>query len=142
MVMRTVSEEATWTNEGSTSSSEQPAAKKTLLSALMATLDAALSYLHGCLESHYAQATQVAGRNDPAATKAHSATVTAALGACCPERGDGVSLEESNLENRLCLNMSLPRVLRWADCIEVVTKSLPFPLKVQIRGWSVLTKKA
>lgn len=79
MVLRTVSEEATWTNEGA-AASDQPAAKKTLLSALLATLDTYLSFLHGCLETHYMLAIQASKRNDQAAFRAHSAAVTAALG--------------------------------------------------------------
>ena len=79
MVVRMLSEEVTWTGEGS-GHSEAPESRRALLSALVENLDTALPYLHSCLGKHFMQAAEAAGRNDWQAAGAHSSAVKAALG--------------------------------------------------------------
>lgn len=78
LVLRMLSEEVTWMGEAG-ANSEAPEARRALLSALVGTLNTALPFLHGCLESHFIQASQALTSNDQEIYKAHSATVKAAL---------------------------------------------------------------
>ena len=82
MVLRLVSEEVSWTAEGTGAgaSAEVQAARREMLSAMMATLTATLAFLVGTLETQYGQAVQAADAGDMQAAKQSAATVSAALG--------------------------------------------------------------
>jgi hypothetical protein len=79
MVLRLVSEEMSWTNDGG-GSPEAQTSRREMLSAMMATLTPVLSFLCSTLESKFSQAVHALESGDQQAAKQNAATVSAALG--------------------------------------------------------------
>ena len=82
MVLRLVTEEVTWTNDGNVSP-EMQGWRRTMLAALVSTLGQVLPFLHAVLESHFGQAARAAQAGKEQEARAQAATVSAAIGGLC-----------------------------------------------------------
>lgn len=79
-MLRLVTEEVTWTNDGH-AGPEVTQWRREMLASLTASLDITLPFLHTALEMSYSKALEAGQAGNSTAARLHAATVTAALSA-------------------------------------------------------------